>query len=207
MTQDEAEVQARRKRRRSQTASVLIAALLAAALALSFSTGSASAQSNTSNEGTDEPQADDGSNDDGSGENDSDDDSDSTCDRDGTHRGGKFGRFGSSDVLTEVLGIEAETLRTKLQEGSSLADIAAEQEVEVSDVVDALVTAISERAAEHDREIDTDELTTKITAFVNGERPERPEGEDGRRGRRGLHRGGIDGLWRWGGHTHADTAA
>ena len=203
MTQDEAEVQARRKRRRSQTASVLIAALLAAALALSFSAGSASAQSNTSNEDTDEPQADDGSNDDGFGE----DDSDSTCDRDGTHRGGKFGRFGSSDVLTEVLGIEAETLRTKLQEGSSLADIAAEQEVEVSDVVDALVTAISERAAEHDREIDTDELTTKITAFVNGERPERPEGEDGRRGRRGLHRGGIDGLWRWGGHTHADTAA
>ncbi|WP_419922397.1 hypothetical protein [Candidatus Poriferisodalis sp.] len=141
------------------------------------------------------------------GEDDSDDDSDSTCDRDGTHRGGKFGRFGSSDVLTEVLDIEAETLRTKLQEGSSLADIAAEQEVEVSDVVDALVTAISKRAAEHDREIDTDELSTKITAFVNGERPERPEGEDERRGRRGLHRGGIDGLWRWGGHTHADTAA
>ncbi len=110
-------------------------------------------------------------------------------------------------MLTEVLDIEAETLRTKLQEGSSLADIAAEQEVEVSDVVDALVTAISKRAAEHDREIDTDELSTKITAFVNGERPERPEGEDERRGRRGLHRGGIDGLWRWGGHTHADTAA
>ncbi|WP_420446590.1 hypothetical protein [Candidatus Poriferisodalis sp.] len=192
-----------RRPERGRLLAVLLAALLAAVVAISFTASSASAQTENTDGGTDEQQADDGSNDDGSGE----DDSDSTCDHDGSHHGGKHWRLGMSDTLTEVLGIDTETLRTKLQEGSSLADIAAEQEVEVSDVVDALVTAISERAAERDREIDADELTTRITAFVNGERPERPKGEDGRRGRRGLHRGGIDGLGRWGGHAHSDTAA
>ena len=121
----------------------------------------------------------------------------------GTHRGGKHWRFGTAEALTEVLGIDAETLRTKLKEGSTLADIAAEQGVEVSDVVDALVTAVTERAAEHDRDVDADELTAKITAMVNGERPERSEDPDGWQ----RHRGGFMGKDRWGSHTHSEGSS
>ncbi len=166
-----------RRPRLRQLLAVLLAALLAAVAAVSFSTGSAGAQSDDTNGGTEQQQ--------------SDEDSDEDCDHDGTHRGGNHGRFGSADVLTEVLGTDAETLRTKLMEGSSLADIAAEQGVEVSDVVDALVTAVTERAAEHDREVDADELTARITAMVNGERPDHSD-HDGKRGLRGRwHRSGA----------------
>ncbi len=162
-----------RRPRLRQLLAVLLAALLAAVVAVSFSTGSAGAQSDDTNGGTEQQQ------------------SDEDCDHDGTHRGGNHGRFGSADVLTEVLGTDAETLRTKLMEGSSLADIAAEQGVEVSDMVDALVTAVTERAAEHDREVDADELTAKITAMVNGERPDHSD-HDGKRGLRGRwHRSGA----------------
>ena len=171
-------IEARRDRPlRKRWLALLVTALLAATAVVAFSAGSASAQ--TQNDGSDSSQQQaDGTT------------TDDTCDRDGTRLGGKLGRFGMGDTLTELLGIDAETLRIKLKGGSTLADIATEQGVEVSDVVDALVTAVSEKAAEHDREIDTDELTARVTALVNGDRPERPEGEDGRHGRRGLHRGG-----------------
>jgi len=168
---------------RNRWLAILVTALLAATAAVAFSAGSASAQTQNDDGGSNQQQADDTTADDT-------DDADGACDKDGTHRGAKLGRFAMSDTLTELLGIDAETLRGQLKDGSTLADIAASQGVEVSDVVDALVTAISEKAAERDREIDTDELTTKITAFVNGERPERPEGEERRHGRRGPHRGG-----------------
>ena len=180
-------IEARRDRPvRNRWLALLAAALLAATVVVAFSAGSASAQ--TQNDGSDatQQQADDTT---AEGSDDSDS-SDGTCDRNGSRRGGKLGLFAMSDTLTELLGIDAETLREQLKDGSTLADIAAEQGVEVSDVVDALVIAISEKAAEHDREIDTDELTAKITAFVNGERPERPEGEERRHGRRDFHRGG-----------------
>ncbi|WP_419932769.1 hypothetical protein [Candidatus Poriferisodalis sp.] len=177
-------IEARRDRGpRKRWLALLVAALLAATAVVAFSAGSASAQTQNDDSHAGQQQADDTAADDADG-------SDGTCDRDGTRRGGKLGRLGMSDTLTELLGIDAETLREKLKGGSTLADIAAEHGVEVSDVVDALVTAISEKAAEHDREVDTDELTTRITAFVNGERPERPEGEERGHGRRGLHRGG-----------------
>lgn len=172
------------RRGRSRLLALAVAALLAATAVVAFSAGSASAQTQDGGSGADQQQADSTTADDT-------DDSDGTCDKDGIRRGGKLGRFGMGDTLTELLGIDAETLRTKLAEGSTLADIATEQGVAVADVIDALVTAITDKAAEHDREIDTDELTAKITAFVNGERPERPEGSEGRHGRRGLHRSGI----------------
>ena len=186
----------RRKPARGRLMTLLVAVRVAATAMVAFGAGNASAQTTDDNGDANQQQIDD-----------STDDSDSTCDYDGSHRGGKHWRLGMSDTLTDVLGIDAETLRNQLQDGSTLADIAAEQDVEVSAVVDALVAAISERAAEHDREIDADELTAKITALVNGERPERPDGEDGRRGRGGPHRGGIDGPARWGRHTLSDTVA
>ncbi len=185
----------RRKPARGRVMALLVAVLMAATAIVAFSAGSASAQTADDNGDASQQQADDGAD---------DSDGDGTCDRDGSHRGGKPWRLGASDTLTEVLGIDAETLRDKLKAGSTLADIAAEQGVEASDVVDALITAITERAAENDREIDTDALTTKITAFVNGEKPERPEGDGERRGRHGgRHFGGKIG---WGGHAHTGTA-
>ena len=200
-----------RKPKRGRLLTVLLAALLAAVAAISFSVGSASAQTEDTDGGADQQQSDedvDENADENSQENsdedtadpDDGDDSDDDCDHDGTHRGGKHWRFGTADALTEVLGIDAETLRTKLKEGSTLADIAAEQGVEVSDVVDALVTVITDRAAEHDRDVDADELTAKITAMVNGEQPERSE--DPNSGQR--HRGGFLGKGRWGSHTHTE---
>ncbi|WP_419840099.1 hypothetical protein [Candidatus Poriferisodalis sp.] len=188
----------RRKPARGRLTALLVAVLMAATATVAFSAGSVSAQTADDNGDASQQQADDGVD---------DPDGDGTCDRDGSHRDGKPWRLGASDTLTEVLGIDAETLRTKLKDGSTLADIAAEQGVEASDVVDALVTAITERAAEHDREIDAEELTTKIAALVNGEKPERPEGAEGRKGRGGHHRGGFGNWGRWGAHAHSGTAA
>ncbi len=198
----------RHKPARNRLTALLVAALVAATAMVAFGVGTASAQT-TDDDGVANQQQADGSTDgaaDDDGADDSDDDG--TCDREGAHRegahrDGKHWRAGISDTVTEVLGIDAETLRDELKAGSTLADIAASQGVAVSDVVDALVAAISERAAEHDRDIDAGELTAKVTSFVNGEKPERLEGEDGRSGRRGRHLGGKIG---WGGHAHTGTA-
>lgn len=179
---------------RSRLLALLAALLLAATAVLAFSAGSASAQTQNDNGNADQQQADDATTDDADEDN-----SEGTCDPDGTHRGGTLGRFGRGgtwfgmgDTLTEVLGIDAESLPEQLKGGSTLADIAAEQGVAVADVIDALVTAITDKAAEHDREIDVDAVTERITAFVNGERPERTDDSEGRRSRRGLLGRGFD---------------
>lgn len=185
----------RRKSGRSRALALLAALLLAATAVVAFGAGSASAQTQNDNGNADQQQADDGANDDGS------DDSDGTCDKNGARRGGKLGRFGMGDPLTELLDTDAETLREQLKSGSTLADIAAAQGVDVSEVIDALVTAITDTAAEHDREVDVDAVTERVTAFVNGERPERPDDDEDRRGRRGLYRGGFDGARHLGRHA------
>jgi polyhydroxyalkanoate synthesis regulator phasin len=113
--------------------------------------------------------------------------------------GGRFGRgervLASVDVLTDVLGIDAEELRDQLREGSTIAEIAEASGVAVDAVVDALVTEAQERLdqAVEDGRLDADraaelsaELTDRVTAHVNGEhpafgrmRPEQPAGDDG----------------------------
>lgn len=182
----------RRKAGRSRLLALLAALLLAATAVLAFSAGSASAQTQNDNGNADQQQADDDADDPGG-----------TCDRHGTRRGGGHWRAGASDTLTGVLGIDAEALRAKLKDGSTLADIAAEQGVAVSDVVDALVTAVTDRAAEHDREIDVDAVTERITAWVNGEKPEQAEGWSGEGRRHGGTRFGGKGF---GGHGHGSNA-
>lgn len=202
----------RREPRRSRLLALLVAVLLAATATVAFTAGSASAQTQKDNgdanqQQTDDSTTDDSTIDDGASDDGASDDGDGSCDRDGTHRGGRLGRSGLHDTLTQVLGIDAATLREQLKGGSTLADIATEQGIEVSDVVDALVTAISNQAAERDREIDTDELSERITAFVNGERPERGEGGHDRRGGRGHAGKGSFGIGRWGGHSHSNADA
>jgi len=108
----------------------------------------------------------------------------------GGHRGpGMFARGVGSEALTDLLGIDAEELRTQLRDGATLADIATAQGVEVQAVVDELVAELDERltnAVENGR-IDQAEADQKsadaearITDMVNNGRPERgaPDAED-----------------------------
>lgn len=102
----------------------------------------------------------------------------------GGHRGGPgmFGRGVASEALTDLLGIDAEELRTQLRDGATLAEIAAGQGVEVQAVIDELVAEVTERvdnAVENGRIDQTEadqklaEAEAKITDMVNNGRPER----------------------------------
>ena len=96
-----------------------------------------------------------------------------------------------TDTLTDVLGIDASELRTELKAGSAIAEIAEANDVAVDDVIDALVAAAQQRAAEHGKEVDADELTEKFTVLVNGAKPDRSD-HDVKRGLRGRwHRHGT----------------
>lgn len=96
------------------------------------------------------------------------------------HRGnhGSRGGFDRSGVLTDLLGLDAEALRTELRSGSTLAEIAEAQGVEASAVVDALVAQATERmnAAVESERLTADEaaaklakLETRIADRVNGD--------------------------------------
>lgn len=102
----------------------------------------------------------------------------------GGHRGGPgmFGRGVASEALTDLLGIDAEELRTQLHDGATLAEIATQQGVAVQDVIDELVAEVEERVdnAVEDGRIDQAEADeklaeaeAKITDMVNNGRPER----------------------------------
>lgn len=108
----------------------------------------------------------------------------------GAHDG--FGIRGgvSLDVAAETLGLTTDELRTALQDGSTLAEIAAAQGVETADLVSALVTAATEHIdqAVSDGRLDqtrADELKadleTRITEAVESGMPLR-DGGPGRRG-------------------------
>ncbi len=109
----------------------------------------------------------------------------------GGHRGGPgmFAAGVGSEALTDLLGLDAQELRTQLRDGATLAEIATAQGVEVQAVVDELVAELDERltnAVENGR-IDQAEADQKlvdaearITDAVNNGRPERgaPDAED-----------------------------
>jgi hypothetical protein len=91
------------------------------------------------------------------------------------------------DAIADLLGMTTDELRAALSEGNTLAEIAAQQGVDVADLVDVIMTNMAERLAEA---VDDGALTQeradailanaeeRITAFLNGERPERSR--DGR---------------------------
>jgi hypothetical protein len=97
---------------------------------------------------------------------------------------GRFEHRGEGlTAAAEAIGITEDELRTALQDGSSIADVAAANDVDVQTVIDALVadaTAhIDEEVAEGDLTAEgaaarKADLVERITALVNGERPERP---------------------------------
>lgn len=98
----------------------------------------------------------------------------------GERKFGGQGKFGGSEVVTDLLGIDAETLRAELQAGSTLAEVATAQGVTVDVLVDAIVDQMQERvdAAVEAGKITADEAAEKlaeaverITAKVNGGAP------------------------------------
>ncbi len=68
---------------------------------------------------------------------------------DGGRRGhGQRGNRGAgAGVVADILGLEGSDIRDALQDGSTIADLAAEQGVSTDDIVDALVEAAEERVA------------------------------------------------------------
>ena len=102
----------------------------------------------------------------------------------GGHRGGPgmFARGVGSEALTDLLGIDAQELRTQVRDGATLAEIAEAQGIEVQAVIDELVEELDERltnAVESGRidQAEADEkladAEAKITDMVNNGRPER----------------------------------
>jgi hypothetical protein len=98
------------------------------------------------------------------------------------HPGRAFGRGVASEALTDLLGIDGEELRTQLRDGATLAEIAADQGVEVQAVIDELVAEVEERvtnAVENGRIDQTEadeklaEAESRITDMVNNGRPDR----------------------------------
>ena len=102
-------------------------------------------------------------------------------------RGGPGGPHGGRGIgletAAEAIGITADELRTALEDGSTIAEVAAANDVDVQTVVDALVAEATDRL---DAAVEAGDLTeaqaaeraadleARITAHVNGERPEGP---------------------------------
>jgi hypothetical protein len=80
--------------------------------------------------------------------------------RGGHGRGGhgRFGRAAASEAVTELLGIDADTLREQLKGGESLADIANASGVDTNTLIDAIVSESQARvdSALEDGKIDAD---------------------------------------------------
>jgi hypothetical protein len=89
------------------------------------------------------------------------------------------------ETAAEALGITADELRTELEAGKSIAQVAEEQGVDQQDVVDALVAEGTERLEQA-----IDELPTRAAEAVEREGfPKHPGGGPGGRGHGPRHDG------------------
>ena len=118
--------------------------------------------------------------------------------------------FGIEAAAT-ALGMTTAELRTAVQSGQTLAQIAADKGVDVQVVIDALKAELAEHLAE---EVTSGEITQeqadqklakaseRITDMVNNGRPERggPEGQGGQGGQQGQGQGGQGGQQGQGGN-------
>lgn len=82
--------------------------------------------------------------------------------RHGRHGGGQ--RMASAETLSDVLGVDVETLRAEFAAGKSIADIAGEQGVAIETVVDALLADLESHLDEHiaDGSLTEDEAAEKL---------------------------------------------
>lgn len=107
-------------------------------------------------------------------------------DRPGGHGPGDHGRGHrpgmDGEVVADLLGIEASELRSALRDGQTIADLAEANGIDVQTVIDALVAEVEGHLdlAVADGRLTEDEaverladVTERITARVNGERPAR----------------------------------
>ena len=95
----------------------------------------------------------------------------------GGHRGGRGGGSVDLSAAATAIGVTADELRTALQSGQSIADVATAKGVATQSVIDAMVAAMKQRLAESVTagkltQAKADELaasaTTRITDVVNG---------------------------------------
>jgi hypothetical protein len=105
-------------------------------------------------------------------------------------RGHRFGRGVNLEVAATAIGITPEELRTALQGGQSLAEVAEANGVAGQTVIDAFVADLEthldarvESGAMTQAEADEKlaNATERITAMVNGDFPDRPFGPRGDR--------------------------
>lgn len=102
---------------------------------------------------------------------------------------GRGGRGGPGlEAAATALGLSEDDLRTELQDGSTIAEIASEKGVDLATVTDAMLAAEKEKLAEA---VSSGKLTQeqaderlsgaeeRITARVNGEQPEGGPGRGG----------------------------
>ena len=83
------------------------------------------------------------------------------------------GHFGAGlDAAAEAIGIESEELRTALRDGSTIAEVAEANDVDVQSVIDALV---ADAEAAVDQAVDDGRLTEDRAAQVKEALPERIE--------------------------------
>ena len=122
--------------------------------------------------------------------------------RDGEHvKGGRRGPH--SEVLAQVLGMTTDELRTELKSGKTIAQVAADQGVDVQVVIDALTAEMTNHIADEvasgeltQEEADAKlaDLSARITDRVNNPRPEGGRGgHGGDHGPRGPRGGAPDG--------------
>ena len=107
----------------------------------------------------------------------------------GSRHGG--GRHLDLSVVAESLGTTEDELRTALEAGQTIAEVAAEKGVDVQTVIDSIV---ADRKARLDEKVAAGDLTQaeaderladageRATALVNGEAPALGEGRHGRSG-------------------------
>jgi hypothetical protein len=114
-------------------------------------------------------------------------------------KGGPHGFGRDLDAAAQALGMTADELRTALQGGQSLADVAKAKGVDVSKVVDALVAQLKAHLDEEVKsgkhtQAEADQILaeakTRIDAFVNGTAPAGGPGFGGPGGGRGHGHGG-----------------
>ena len=94
----------------------------------------------------------------------------------------RFDRFGMGgfglDSIAEALGLETDELLDRLADGSSLADLADEQGVEVAEIVDAVLTDLDEKLKDlvGDKRLTQEQaddirsnLETMVESMINGD--------------------------------------
>lgn len=92
----------------------------------------------------------------------------------------------SLDNTAKLLGVSADDLRTQLQSGTTLNDIATSKAVSSSDLVSALKSDLQANKPADAPELSDDQLTQMATNIAAGKRPRGAHGHHGHHGHGGT---------------------